>query len=199
MRKINNLTSFFLLLFSLKLFANMIDPPSLGLADYYRGTAGERLFFEDSNKNAGCFFIHNDTRYYHLKYSWNIFSKKTRHYDDHSRFISLTSINYSPVNRFFLSIRIPYVKIRYTEFPKSHSGLSDIFFGLSYKIVMAENHSLFISTGVKAPTGDNTTGETIQPLGTSGYDIPILLNTNFKTKKTNYYFDAGCIIIFKCL
>lgn len=183
----------------LNLLSNEISWPYLVVSDYYRGTAGERLFFSNHEDLPGNIFIYNDLRNYNFK---NYFSKNDKKEKDerYSRFINIISMNYIPLNNMILSLRIPYVNAKNeynSRYTFKNSGISDIFIGLSYKIVEYSRNKIYFSTGLKSPTGKNFHNIDKIPISTGSYDIPLIINTNFSFKNTNSFLDFGYIFIGK--
>lgn len=183
----------------LNLLSNEISWPYLVVSDYYRGTAGERLFFSNHEDLPGNIFIYNDLRNYNFK---NYFSKNEKKEKDerYSRFINIISMNYIPLNNMILSLRIPYVNAKNeynSRYTFKNSGISDIFIGLSYKIVEYSRNKIYFSTGLKSPTGKNFHNIDKIPISTGSYDIPLIINTNFSFKNTNSFLDFGYIFIGK--
>ena len=182
----------------LNLFSNEISWPFLGATDYYRATAGERLFFCFPPEKEGTFFIHNDFRYYNFKHYWR--GSKKSNLEGYSRFINITSVNYVATNEMILFLRVPYLNVKkkldYSPDIKK-AGFSDIFFGFSYKYAQFGNNNIFLTTGIKLPTGENDFDAQTIPIGTGSLDVPMIVNYNFSYKKMNCFFDLGYIITGK--
>ena len=171
---------------------NPITLPKLPAIDYFRSTAGERLFFCYQELHKGSFYIDNDFRLYNSNKYWNNSGKKYDH-SKHTRLINIISIKYSPISKTQFSIRVPYV---YLNNQLQKYGLSDIFLGVSYEITQFLNNKIYLSSGVKIPTGyyDEYDEEKL-PLGTGSFDIPFILNSDLNIKNNLLFFDVGYIFI----
>lgn len=178
------------------LLGDLISWPNLRTSDYYRGTAGERLFYFNHEDQKGSFFIFNDLRNYKFM---NYFDeggdlKKEGLY---SRFINIFSLNYMPSRKVILSLRVPCVNARskyYSQYTYHHSGIGDIFFGVSYRLVVFNENKIFISTGLKLPTSNKFHDKNSLPIGTGSFDVPLIINSNFSFKRIDNFFDMGYII-----
>lgn len=174
--------------------ANPISWPYLLADDYFRGTAGERLFFGIHGLKKGSLFINNDFRYYNFTSYWDDNYHK-HEFDEYSRTINIFSLNYMLFERMQVSVRIPLVKVK--NFNLSNSGLSDIFFGFSYRVteLIDDRLQISFSTGIKIPTGYYEYEEDKIPIGTGSFDVPIILNADLFFDDFIGSMDAGYIII----
>jgi len=102
-------------------------------------------------------------------------------------------------NNLILSIRFPYVRVKKKFWNETveESGLGDIFFGLSLKIIEFNNNKIYFSSGLKLPTGNSSFNRRKMPIGTGSYDVPFIINSNFSYNHTNCFIDMGYIIIGK--
>ena len=183
---------------------NSVGYPRLPAFDYFRGTAGERIFFYNQKYQKGSFYINNDFRFYNSNKYWDKSGKKSN-YDKYTRLINIISIKYSSVSKTQFSIRVPYVYLDYkfrSLFPSgfennclSNSGLSDIFLGVSYEIAQYLNNRIYLSSGVKIPVGYYEYNEEKLPLGTGSFDIPFIINSDFNFHNLLLFLDIGYIYI----
>lgn len=185
---------FFIMLIILPsgVFGNKLNLPNLPAIDYFRGTAGESLFFNNQKLQKGTFYIDNDFRIYNSNKYWGK-SGKNFDSDKYTRFINIISIKYSPISKTQFSIRVPYVYINNESY--SNYGLSDIFFGVSYEIAQFSNSKIYLSSGVKIPVGYYEYIIRKLPLGTGGFDIPFIINSDFGVKNLLLFLDIGYIFI----
>lgn len=194
MRKLFLLIVFFL---PSVLFGSSIAWPGLTASDYYRGTAGERLFFHSDENSTDNLYLCNDLRYCRIE---NYFKKngKKREVRPFNRYVNILSFNLLPLKNIVLSCRIPYV---YVEEKFSYkvkirdSGISDVFLGLSYRLFNQGDKKVFLSTGMRFPSGLHETNAYDLPLGTGNIDIPLIINTNSTIKDINAFFDIGFIFL----
>ncbi len=182
-------------LFFTNVFSNPMTWPYMPASDYFRGTVGERLYFDFSKKDKGSFYINDDLRYYHFKYYWDQDENKCE-YNSYSRLINIFSLGYTPFDKIQFSVRIPYVSLKNQSL--SNSGLSDIFIGFSYQLMEISNrHLISFSSGIKLPVGYYKYEKDKLPLGTGSYDIPLIINTDFQFKNFQLFFDTGYIFTGK--
>jgi hypothetical protein len=176
---------------------NSIGWPNLPAFDYFRGTAGERLFFYNQKSQKGSFYIDNDFRLFNSNKYWDISGKNSDfRLKKYKRLISIISIKYNPINKTQFSIRVPYVFLEYLDdFRLSNSGLSDIFLGVSYEIIQLLNNKMYLSSGVKIPVGYYEYNMEKLPLGTGSYDIPIIISADINVQNLSLFFDIGYIFI----
>jgi len=182
-----------LIILPLRVSGNSISiRPSI---DYFRSTAGERIFFYYQKYQKGSFYIDNDFRFYSSKKYWDESGKKVGDYK-YTRFINIISIKYCPISKTQFSIRVPYVYLNSKWRSSSNCGLSDIFFGVSYEIAQYLNNKIYLSSGVKIPVGyyDKYDNEKL-PLGTGSFDIPFIINSDLNIKNNLIFFDVGYIFI----
>lgn len=177
-------------------YSNPISWPYLPANDYFRGTAGERLFFSFAKYNKGSFWINNDFRYYRFNNYWEQTTGDKLECDTYSRLINIFSVGYVPIDKIQLSIRIPYVSLLSQNL--SNAGLSDIFIGFSYQMFeFNEKDNISFSSGIKIPIGYYKYNKNKLPLGTGSYDIPFIINSNFQKRSFQLFLDAGYILIGK--
>ena len=177
------------------IYSNPISWPYLPVNDYFRGTAGERLFFSFAKYNKGSFWINNDFRYYKFDHYWEVTGDKFE-CDPYSRLINIFSVGYLPFDKIQLSIRIPYVSLKNLNL--SNAGLSDIFIGFSCQMFeFNEKNNISFSSGIKIPVGYYKYNKYKLPLGTGSYDIPFIVNSNFQKRSYQLFLDAGYILIGK--
>ncbi len=176
-------------------FGNPISWPYLRANDYFRGTAGERLFFYYQELQKGSFYINNDFRLYNFNKYWDKSGKKSNH-SKYTRLINIISINYNSGNKTQFSIRVPYVRLDHRAYRTlSNSGLSDIFLGVSYEIVKFLNNKIYLSSGVKIPAGYYKYNKEKLTMGTGSFDIPFIINSDFNIQNLLLFFDFGYIYI----
>jgi len=177
---------------------NSMGWPYLPAFDYFRGTAGERLFFYNQKSQKGTFYVNNDFRLYNSNKYWDESGGK-HNSDKYMRLINIISIKYSPISKTQFSIRVPYVYLGYTynkyNNQLSNSGLSDIFLGVSYEIVKFLNNKIYLSSGVKIPVGYYKFNFEKLSLGTGSFDIPFVINSDLNIKNSLIFFDVGYIFI----
>ena len=174
------------------ILGHSIGWPYLQAFDYFRSTAGERIFFYYQKYQKGSFYINNDFRLYNSNKYWDESGGK-HNFDKYTRLINIISIKYSPISKTQFSIRVPYVRLDNREYRTlSNSGLSDIFIGVSYEVLQFLNNKIYLSSGVKIPTGYFKYGEKLH-LGTGSFDIPIIINSDFNVYNLLLFFDIGYI------
>lgn len=188
MRKV--LISFLITLFPVCVFGNVIQSPQLPAIDYFRGTAGEQLFFYYPDLKKGSLNINNDFRFCILNNYFNHLGEKIE-IGYIKRLINVFSLNYSPLNKTQFSVRIPYVNTENKW--SSNSGLSDIFLGLTYEIKQLPNIKVLLSSGVKFPVGYYEIDDIKAPLGTGSFDVPIIINSIIQIGDGFLFADAGYI------
>ncbi len=160
--------------------------------DYFRCTAGERLFFYYQELHKGTFYIDNDFRLYNFNKYWDKSGKKSNH-SKYTRLINIISIKYCPISKTQFSIRVPYVYLNSEWRKLSSYGLSDIFIGISYEVLQFLNNKIYLSSGVKIPIGYYEYDLEKLPLGTGSYDIPFAINSDFNVRNFFLFFDIGYI------
>ena len=172
--------------------------PHLPAFDYFRGTAGERLFFYNQKLQKGTFYIDNDFRLYNFNKYWDKSGRKSNH-RKYKRLINIISLKYSPVSKTQFSIRVPYVSLDYIDSRYngqfSNSGLSDIFLGVSYEVLKFLNNKMYLSSGVKIPVGYYKYDKEKLLLGTGSFDIPFIINSDLNIKNLLLFFDIGYIYV----
>jgi len=194
MKKLNILILLLFIFFPESILINPISWPYLPASDYFRGTAGERLFFGFCSMKKGSLSIKNDFRNYHFNNYWSKSGEKYE-FDSYSRMINILSFYYMPFNKAQFSIRIPFVKVE--NFNLSNNGLSDILLGFSYNVMELMNNNLKISlsTGLKIPVGYYEYDKDKIPIGTGSYDVPLVINTDFLFYNIITNLDIGYIFI----
>ncbi len=194
---------FFIMLILLPsgILGHSIGWPYLQAFDYFRSTAGERIFFYYQKYQKGSFYINNDFRLYNSNKYWDESGGK-HNFDKYTRLINIISIKYSPISKTQFSVRVPYVYLdysyKYYNYQLSNSGLSDILLGVSYEIAQYLNNKIYLSSGVKIPVGYYKCidyNERKLPLGTGSYDIPIIISSDFNVKNLFLFLDIGYIFI----
>ena len=185
--------SIILILLPSYVLGNSISWANLPAIDKFRSTAGERLFFYYQKLQRGYFYIDNDFRFYNSNSWWDESGKKFN-FGKYTRFINVISIKYSPINKTQFSVRIPYVYLN-NWLSSSNSGISDIFLGVSYEVLQFLNNKIYLSSGVKIPTGYRKYDERKLLLGTGSFDIPFIVNSDFNIKNDLIFFDVGYIFI----
>ena len=175
--------------------ANEISWPFLHASDYYRGTAGERIMFTPLGNKVGKLYIFNDYRFYNFKSYFDIHNDEQEVYG-YLRSLNLFSINYSPIQNLCLSVRIPLVYAKSNWNRRSsytNAGLSDIFLGVSYRLLRINNNNIYLSTGLKFPTGMNYKNTRKVPISTGSYDIPLIINSDIVFDYMINHLDVGII------
>ena len=183
-------------LFYSGLYANIIFWPYLPAGDYFRGTTGERLFFNPIKQSKGDIVINNDFRYYRFKHYRDI-TGGLKEYPTYSRFINIVSIGYMPSEKFMLSLRMPYVGITMPMRDKTEWGISDFLVSGVLQIFTSNCYTLSISSGLKLPVGYYKFGKQKITLGTGSYDVPIILYSDVHFKDFCFFFDTGYIFTGK--
>ena len=179
-------------------WADPIAWPYLPAIDYLRGTTGERLFFSHFSPEKGQRFFNNDLRYYHFNRYLDP-NGNEHHFNSHSRFINIFSINWVLSTRTEISTRIPMIRIKNNEeeeYRSSNAGLGDLLFQFKYRVLQSAHHqfALSVATGFKLPANSFlTANEEALPLGTETFDIPLILNTDFYFKTIRCFFDVAYI------
>jgi hypothetical protein len=186
------LISLLAILFPVCAFGNIMPPVSLPAGDYFRGTTGERLFFNYREVRSGVLSISSDLRYCDFGGYWNYFGEK-REYDtdNYKRVINITSLGYAVTDRVLVGLRLPYVTRETTW--GSNSGFSDIFLSVSYLVSRSSDSQIFLSSGLKLPTGDHEDGDGKLPLGTGSRDVPVILSLDFELQHFSLFSDMGYI------
>jgi len=186
------------------LFGNSIIGNLLPINDYYRGTVGERMFFNRDESIDHIFQINLDSRYYNFHHGW-IYNGKTFDFEQYSRQINILSLSCQTNKNIRLEIRIPYVRL-YFEHPieddkdYSHSGLSDILINATYRTLYIPNkYSSYFLAGIKIPTGyyKQDLDDLKLNLGTGSCDIPIVFRNNLSVFNVDLFLDIGYVFIGK--
>lgn len=175
--------------------SNEISWPYLKASDYYRGTAGERLFFLNHAEPDVHFYFFNDSRNYQFDDYFDPLGEKQSNYYSYTRWINIFSLNLR-IKKLILSCRVPYVRASNQwnfQYIYKNAGISDVFLGAAFRIFAVKRGGIFVATGLKFPTSANFQDWRKIPIGTGSYDVPVMINSDFSFRNTHHFLDAGFI------